>query len=242
MPTTPPPLGSPLVPGGDHPLFASPPLPQDVPAGERAVVPHGYELQDVGPSGVGGVDIYISEDGGMKWFHYGVDADRTSPLDIVVPRDGNFGFAIRVRNGLGIVADPPQPGQPAEIGVVVDQTVPVAHLMPLQQGAVGSAYQVRISWFVQDDFLADRPSCPVSVRLCRRSLGADHRMDREPRDATSGRSAALAPRSIYVRLEARDAAGNITTATSPQPLLIDTSRPTVRILDVESAAVPSQSR
>lgn len=238
LPTAPQSLGSPLTPGADHPLLASPPLPADVRRVNTRSFRIGYELQDVGPSGVGSVEIYITEDNGMKWFHYGTDADRVSPLELVVPRDGSYGFSIRVRNGLGVASDPPQPGEPAEIAIVVDQTAPIARLMPLQQGAIGGAYQVRISWFVQDDFLADRP-----VALYQ-SESADG-----PWEPISGwienqgrylwTVTSLAPRSIYVRLEARDAAGNLTAAVTPQPLMIDTSRPTARILEVESVGPPS---
>ncbi len=39
---------------------------------------------------------------------------------------------------------------------------------------------------------------------------------------------------IYIRLEARDAAGNSTLAQAEQPLLVDLSRPTARIVDVET--------
>ncbi len=68
----------------------------------------GYQLDDVGPSGVANVDLYISEDGGQKWYHYGADPDRSSPFEVTVPADGIYGFAIRVRNGVGVAADPPQ--------------------------------------------------------------------------------------------------------------------------------------
>jgi hypothetical protein len=45
----------------------------------------------------------------------------------------------------------------------------------------------------------------------------------------------LAPRRVYLRLEVRDAAGNVTSSVTDQPLLIDTTPPTARILEVETA-------
>ena len=40
----------------------------------------GYSLDQIGPSGVGAVDLYITEDSGRSWFHYGTDPDRKSPF------------------------------------------------------------------------------------------------------------------------------------------------------------------
>ncbi len=41
------------------------------------------------------------------------------------------------------------------------------------------------------------------------------------------------PGQIFVRVMARDAAGNISKIDSNQPLLVDLTRPTARIVDVE---------
>ena len=38
----------------------------------------GYNLEGVGPSGVSSVDLYITEDNGATWFHYGADDDHQS--------------------------------------------------------------------------------------------------------------------------------------------------------------------
>ncbi|MFV0444072.1 MAG: hypothetical protein ACK5Q5_10925, partial [Planctomycetaceae bacterium] len=233
LPTSPEMLGTPVGPGTDTQLLATPPLPQDVRWVNSRSFRIDYEVEDVGPSGVGSVELYISEDGGIRWFHYGTDPDRESPFEVVVPRDGKYGFAIRVRNGLGGVADPPQPNEGPEIAIVVDQTPPTTRLMPLQQTVTGGACQIRISWFTQDDRLHDQP------------IALFHSNSREgPWEPITGwipnqgryqwTVSTLASRNVYIRLESRDAAGNIATCVSEQPLLIDTSRPTARILDIQS--------
>jgi hypothetical protein len=235
------PTGSPVLPGADNSQFVPPPVPQNVRRVNSRTFRIGYEVHDVGPSGVGSVELYITEDQGRKWFHYGSDPDRQSPFDVSVPRDGQYGFAIRVRNGLGVVADPPQPGGPAEIGVIVDQTPPAVRLLPLQQESAGGAFQVRISWFTQDELLAERP---VALSQSTSPDGPWEPItgwiDNQGRYLWSVNT--LTPRSIYVRIEARDAAGNVASAVTPQPLLIDTSRPTARLLDVESVTAPAAVR
>jgi hypothetical protein len=45
---------------------------------------------------------------------------------------------------------------------------------------------------------------------------------------------ASAPPSFFVRVEATDLAGNMGRAQTAKPVLLDTSRPTVSILGVES--------
>lgn len=47
-----------------------------------------------------------------------------------------------------------------------------------------------------------------------------------------------AAQKIYVRIDARDAAGNVTRVEVNQPLVIDMSTPTARILDVETLRSP----
>ncbi len=192
----------------------------------------GYQLDDVGPSGVANVDLYITEDGGRKWFHYGSDADRQSPFEVTVPSDGTYGFCIRVQNGLGVVADPPQPGDAPDIRITVDQSAPVAQLLPLRQGQGANNNQVLIEWSVQDELLDELP-----VAL---SYGESPAGPWRPITgwiANSGRhvwtiTEPLKQR-VYIRLEARDAAGNATIAQAEHPLVVDLSRPTARIVDVE---------
>jgi hypothetical protein len=42
------------------------------------------------------------------------------------------------------------------------------------------------------------------------------------------------PAKIYLQITARDAAGNINQTVTPQPIVVDMSRPSARIVDVES--------
>jgi hypothetical protein len=197
----------------------------------------GYQLDDVGPSGVANVDLYITEDGGRKWYHYGSDPDRQSPLEVTVPADGMYGFCIRVQNGVGVVADPPQPGDVPDIRISVDQAAPVAQLLPLRQGQGTNNNQVLIEWSVQDDLLAEQP---IALSFSDSPSGPWRPISGWT--ANTGRhiwtiSEPLKQR-VYIRLEARDAAGNTSIAQAEQPLLVDLSRPTARIVDVEPGGRP----
>ena len=225
----------------------SPPILADQPRNFAAIPPGarlvnsktfniGYQIEDEGPSGIGDIELFITEDGGRKWFNYGTDPDRRSPFTVNVPREGVYGFAMRARSGVGLTSDPPQPGENPSIIVAVDMAPPVVRLLPLRQGQGGRFDQVTIQWQATDQALADKP---LALYYATQPNG--------PWEPISGwidnagsydwTLAADQQRRLYIRVEARDMAGNIATATSPQPLFFDLAKPTAKIVDVE--AVPT---
>ncbi len=220
------------------PVPASPaPRPSMSPLGAKIVRANvfniGYSLDQVGPSGVGGVDLFITEDNGRTWFSYGSDPDRRSPFTVRVEHSGQFGFAIRARSGIGLSEDPPKNGQPPEIIIIVDQIAPRPKLGNLTQGQGLTQNQVQFNWVLTD---ADLPEQSVLISRAYSPTGPW-----EPISSwveNTGRYIwtvdQTIDRPIYVRLEARDLAGNIGKADSDQPLHIDLTRPSARILDVET--------
>jgi hypothetical protein len=192
-----------------------------------------YDLDDVGPSGVSRVDLYISEDGGRKWFHYGADPDRLSPIEVTVPRDGEFGFAFRVTNGLGRASPPPQPNDAPEVTVNVDRVPPIAKLLPIQAGQDLSQNQVTISWTAQDRDLAERP-----IMLFFSTAPTGPWAPLQGWQPNSGRFTWAVPpgmnQPFYVRLDVQDLAGNVTRIYSEQPYLVDRAQPRARVTEVES--------
>lgn len=194
----------------------------------------GYEVAEIGPSGVGEVEFFITEDAGANWFHYGTDDDGASPFEVTVPSDGEYGFSMRVKSGIGLSNPPPQPGESPDSYIIVDRAAPTVSLLPLIQGAGDQQNEVIIEWQVQDALLADRP---ISLFYStNREMG-----DWEPITgwmSNSGRYQwAVSPqfrKSVYIRLDARDAAGNVVSVVSENPVVLDRSRPQARITDVET--------
>lgn len=194
----------------------------------------GYRLQDVGPSGVSSVEVFITSDDGASWSRFGEDPDNVSPVTIDVPREGRYGFALAVRSGVGL-GEPPQPGDKPSIVVVVDQTPPTLEMLPLEQGRGRNMNKILIQWRLHDDNPADRP---VAISYSANPQGPWVPITgwHENTGSYVWSVGAGTPPRFYLRLEARDAAGNVQLAETPQPVLIDLSRPTAKILDVE----PSQ--
>lgn len=192
-----------------------------------------YEIDGVGPSGVASVELYITEDGGKKWFHYGADPDRTSPFEVNVPGDGDYGFAFRVANGLGLSAAPPQPGDEPEVYVTVDRSPPTVQLLPIRQGQGAAQNMVLISWKVEDRDLDERP---IALSYSTQPTGPWEPIVGWIADSGSYEWTLpeMMNQKFYLRIEARDAAGNIARVDSDQPFLIDRSAPRARVTDVES--------
>jgi hypothetical protein len=200
----------------------------------------GYAVDDVGPSGIGAVELFITEDNGRKWWKYGDDPDRRSPFDVVVPRDGEYGFAIRVRSGVGLTNDPPLPGELPAIIVGVDQTPPKVEILSAQQGQGANSNRVQVRWRVTDDHPAAQP---VALYFAAKREGPWEALSGWKDDTGSFDWAVQpgSPAQMYIRVVARDAAGNLGNAELAQPILIDLARPTARIVDVENPqATPQQ--
>jgi hypothetical protein len=193
-----------------------------------------YKVEDIGPSGVGDVELYITEDDGRQWFKYGNDPDRQPPFVVDVPQDGLYGFALRVRSGTGLAVEPPQPNERPEVVVVVDQTPPVVRLEGAAQGQGADIQKVQVRWSVVEDYPAERP---VALSYATDPNGVWEPITGWIDDAGhyTWTIAPNMPQRLYLRVTARDAAGNMSRTEPPEPLLIDLSRPSARIVDVESA-------
>ena len=194
----------------------------------------GYKLEDVGPSGIGAVELFITEDTGRKWWKYGDDPDQKSPFEVEVPRDGEYGFAIRVRSGAGLSNDPPAPGEAPAIVIVVDESPPAVELLPPQQGNGANFNQLLIRWRVKEEHPSDKS---VSLQYAASRSGPWEQISGWTEDQNGEydwQIGAGVPAQFYVRVMVRDAAGNISKAETAQPIVVDLSRPTAQIIDVET--------
>ncbi|MEP3481807.1 MAG: hypothetical protein ABJZ55_21370 [Fuerstiella sp.] len=193
-----------------------------------------YEIDSVGPSGVGLVVLYVTEDNGRNWFRYGEDKDLKSPFKVDTRGEGTFGFAVRVHNGVGFSDPPPQPGEVPSVVVSVDQTPPALRLATPELATQGQG-TIRLRWDVQEANPADEavrleyataPEGPWSPVFDWQENPGGFEM---PVDRSL-------PPALHFRLLARDQAGNVSTTQTAQPVLIDRKRPKARVLSVKPAS------
>lgn len=233
-------MKAPPRPGGGKPFTRFPTVSNSRPA--KTEIPTklvnkkefrlNYKLEQVGKSGVQSVVLYITQDGGRKWYRYGVDEDRTSPISVKVPDDGTYGFALRVRSGVGLAASPPQPGDGPEMLITVDQTPPKLEMLPVLQGQGKDSHKFLIRWRISDENPGEKP---IAIAYSEKADGPWQPLA----DWTESEGKYLwttpknAPPKVYIRIAGRDAAGNIAVVQTPRPVIIDDVKPRARITNVD---------
>jgi hypothetical protein len=208
-----------------------------LPAGERPRMVNSrlfeleYDVDSVGPSGIGRVELWGSRDGGQTWRSYTLDTTRRGPLLVNVEEEGIYGFRAVVSNGAGLGGKSPKSGDLPDLWIGVDLTRPTARIVSAQQGVDDEAGRLIISWQADDKWLAARP-----VSLSFSETPAGPWLPVASGLENTGRYAwpldNRTPQKIYLRLEVRDEAGNVGVHQTTEPATIDQSRPSVRIRDV----------
>lgn len=227
--------------GRDFSTFASA---TSVASAARQIVNHpvftiDYQVDDVGPSGVSAVELFVTENNGRSWYRYGNDADLRSPIEVDTRGEGTFGFAVRARNGLGFSQAAPQPGELPGIVVTVDRSAPQVEFSR-PQVVVSNGGRIRLAWRVAD---TNPSSTPVRLEYSTSESGPwtpvfDWQVDQGGYEMPiqSGMPAVL-----HFRLLARDSAGNVSASQTNQPVIVDQRRPTARLLRVQPVSRPGHT-
>jgi hypothetical protein len=184
-----------------------------------------YELAEVDGNGVSRVELWGTPDDGQTWRSYAVDDDNRSPISVTVDGEGNYGFRIVVENAGGVSGFPPQPGDQPELLVEVDLEPPQAQITAVDVDPHSSVRQLVVHWEAGDDNLAPRP---ISLFYSSRPAGPWTAIATSLENASEYRwqLERYVPRWIYLKLEARDLAGNVSAYQSTEPIAVE-SEPTV---------------
>lgn len=181
-----------------------------------------YDLESVGPWGVSKVELWGTRDGGQTWQSFGVDPDNRSPFRVTVPAAGSYGFRIVVDGANSAGSPPPQAGDAPELLIAVDLQPPTVQLQGAELGSGNLADHLLVRWTADDTNLEPRPialfysSYPngpwSTIAAGLQNTGSyTWRIERH------------VPGRFYLRLEARDIAGNLATFVTPNP--IELARP-----------------
>jgi hypothetical protein len=236
---------SPSVAGRTAPAHAAPPGGSSTgatpPAGERPRMVNSktfdldYEVEGVGPSGIAKVELWGTRDGGRTWTSYGVSKDNRSPIRANVEGEGLYGFRITVQSGNGLGGSRPHSGDAPDMWVMVDLTKPVVRLIDATAGDGPNSGALLIRWQASDAALAARP---ITILFSDRPGGqwSIIAAGLENTGQYAWRPDSRAPDQIYLRIEARDEAGNIGVFQMAQPIAVDRIRPKARIRGVLAPA------
>jgi hypothetical protein len=188
-----------------------------------------YRIDQIGPSGVGKVELYVTHDEGKTWRRAAEDLDRTTPAEIDLPGEGLFGVRLAITNGNGFGGAPPTAGAIPQVWIEVDTTAPFVQLRPGEIGPHNGAFDIR--WSASDPNLGPEP---VSLYFRTRADGPWQPIARGvkndgnyrwvfPHDAGS---------QFFFRVEVVDLAGNVARAKSPTAIVLDMTEPRASVVGV----------
>lgn len=189
-----------------------------------------YEFAKVGPSGIGKVELYVTQDNGLSWRCFAEDPDLKPPLTVELPGEGVYGLSLVVLSKAGLGKRPPQPGELPEMRIEVDSTPPSAKLCAPESDP-RRPNTLLIGWTVADRNLAPNP---IALQWAERPSGNWETIGSDL--PNTGRHTWQLPPNlpyrVYLRLIARDLAGNTCVAETPEPRLVDLNEPEGRLLGI----------
>jgi hypothetical protein len=227
IPVPPMPIVKETVPADAKPARGGPPLVRLV---NTKRITLNFEVKDVGPSGLASVELWYTKDG-RDWKKH--DAPTKAKAYVVeVEGEGMYGFTLLARSGAGHGAAQPAPGDQPQVWVIVDLTRPEVHLTEVKASA-DQQPQLTVKWTARDRNLGHRP---IALFWSETPEGPWKVMASNLEN--TGKYVWAAPRDMpprfLVKVEATDLAGNVGSAQSPPPAVLDVRVPMVSIVGVES--------
>jgi hypothetical protein len=199
-----------------------------------------YSLQDVGKSGVSVVEVWNTTDGRSwqllkAWKEIPKEQlDKPLAIPLTFDREGLYGFTLVPRSGVGRGASGPQSGDDAQIWIEYDATPPVVRLTATEVGRGEDDGKLLISWGAEDKNL-DRADRCVTLSYAEDLKGPWTPFAKDlPNDGFySWKMDALVPFQFFVRVEARDKAGNVGKADSVERVKVDLNQPKANVNGIE---------
>jgi len=264
-PLTPPPSAEPLRQDIGSPLAVSP-YSTHTPSGALLPAPQiinvarfdlAYDVDQKGPSGISKAEVWVTRDDGKNWSKWSVTEKTESPVTVDLATrnnpqlEGVYGMKIVLLSGAGLSKGPPINGDAPDMRVDLDLTPPVVKIyeplpdpnqkdtMILRWQAVDrniAADPITLEW----SDAQDGPWHPI-VGLDGNTPLGQSTPSTAKRLPNSGQYSWRLPQSfpthrVYLRVMARDVAGNVAEARTPHPILVDMNKPVAKIQGIIGAA------
>ncbi len=194
-----------------------------------------YEVTQVGPSGIGKLELWMTRDDGRTWEKFVESPEPKPPLRVDLPGEGTFGFRLLLQSKAGRHKAAPVSGNPPEIRVELDTTPPMAHLY-LPKPDPKQADALILIWKASDRNLDAKP---ITLQWSEKAGGPWQTIVADwPNDGQyTWKLPPNIPFLVFLRLSARDTAGNVSVAETPQPVCIDLKEPEGRLLGISGPVV-----
>lgn len=200
----------------------------------------GYDLKDVGPSGVSSIELWYTLYKGRAWTklsEYPIDVKEpnenpTKRLNFEVTDEGIYGISLVARSGVGLGDRPPQPGERPQFWIEVDLTKPIVQVLDVQVAkGIDKTQQLTVHWTARDKNLGTNP-----IRLSYAEQREGPFSPIADKLANNGKHTWRIPDGLpyqfYVRVEAVDLAGNVGEAVTLDKIKVDLSLPKAKIIDI----------
>jgi hypothetical protein len=193
-----------------------------------------FDIDRRGPSGIKRIEVYVTQDDGQSWFKYSETLNTAPPLQLdLPPRDGLYGFSMVLYSGVGQSEGPPRPGVEPQFRLLVDRTLPQVMLYepvldPNQPNSLIVRYKAADANLMSDSITLywksrpDQPWQPLTAGSPRPSAqfaGVQECSWTLPPDV---------PNSVYLRVTARDQAGNVGEFVTRDAVTVDLNKPVAR--------------
>jgi hypothetical protein len=204
-----------------------------------------YKLDKVGPSGIGSVELWLTENDGQswqRWAEYPEVKDLSGGVkyrgSVTLPREGIYGFRMVVKSKAGRGQPAPRPGEAPELRIELDTTPPdVVLLEPRPDPEHKDA--LLLQWKVRDRNL---DAMPITLEYADQRTGPWQSIVSNTYDTPEGYSWKVPQGkvSVYLRLRVRDRAGNEGLAVTEKAQLVDLSEPEGHLIEEVSLAPTSR--
>ena len=187
-----------------------------------------YNIDNDSDAPISVVELWGTSDEGQTWQMWGQDPDRASPFDIEVETEGLFGFRMVIVGTNGLASNRPRNGDNADAWIHVDIEPPQAKIVSALYGKGKESGSMIIEYRAKDEFFSDRP---ITLSYSQTPTGPWTTIASGVRN--NGRYVWPAdpslPTSIYLRIEAHDAAGNVCVNQLDLPIDVEGIAPRGRI-------------
>ena len=210
---------------GTYGTPAAPPRPElrDTQLINSKQVTFDYTVKQHGPSGVRRAILYVTNDDGQTWQEAANDVPGVNmKVTANLPSEGIYGFFLVLESGAGLRIDPPTSGTQPQMRVEVDVTAPVVELYQPAPDP-NNRDTLILRWSATDKNLSNNR---ILLEYADAENGPWVKIAEAPNTGQfPWKLPPKMPYRVYLKVTARDLAGNEGVARTPSPQMIDLNKP-----------------
>ena len=169
------------------------------------------------------VELWSTRDAGVTWQRAAVDDDIMSPINVALPAAGLYGFRLEIVPDIPGAGGGPRPGDAPESWIGIDEEPPFVELISAARVQQGEGGEILIRYTSRDQLAA-----PKTTRLLyspsHEGPWATIATDLDNQGEYRWQPDRATPARVHIRVEVTDAAGNVGSATCPEPVIVTASR------------------